>query len=681
MPSEIVLDDERFIEIAERAKEQIARIYPAWTDYNLHDPGITVLELFAWLKEAQQFHMDQIGEAHRLAYLRLMGVEPAKKKAARAVVRIDGAERPVFLPKGSRFFAGEVCFEALTEVCVCPEEITELSVLKKGSELHRIRNDGEHEMAFPVFGETPDTETLLRMEISGPIKPHAAHSLSVRLAKRGDVRRNPIGEDSVFYPLAELSLWYRGAHGMCRAEIVEDTTHGLLEDGWLRFFLEDEMESTEGVYYLELKPDRCEYEMPPLIAGISLKEQNAVQQRTIAEYHDGAVCAKEPVCLTTYLAMTGEFLLFRREEDCYVLYEGRVEKRIGDEGAFFFFPALSDHEELAYRIVCYEAGGGETLRIGEGNGLPDQEYRPEISGLCAEGMSLMMEQSPGSGRYVSVEQCEDLMQADAHDAVFRYDEKSGCLCFGDCEHGRAPEGSILFAAARSSLGKEGNVKAGSICRIEDGERRLYASNRYAAAGGKDTETVEECAKRLQMMREQPVRAVTEQDFESLVRRTPGLMIESVRVLSALTECVTLIVKPYSAQIKADLSEAYRKNILRMLEPGRLIGTRILVLAPEYIGIFLYAEIMAGGQEQAARVRMEEALAGYFGRIRSQFGVSVRVSAIYEILDVLDVTTEILSLTLDAQGKNIRRSRNGDLILPANGLAYLKECVLSISTDR
>lgn len=681
MQSAIVLDDERFIEIVEHAKKQIADICPAWTDYNLHDPGITILELFAWLKEAQQFHMDQIGEAHRLAYLRLMGMEPAAKKAAQAVVRIDGAAHPVFLPKGSRFFAGEVCFEALTEIRACPQEITELSVLQNGNIKHRIRNERDREMVFPAFGEMPDTETVLRMEVSGPLKRHVTHSLSVHLSVREEGSRNPIGEDAAFYPLAELSLRYRGKRGMCRADIVEDTTHGLLEDGWLRFFMEDEMESVEGAYYLELKPDRCEYEMPPLLSGISLREQLIVQQRTIAEFHDGTVYAKEPVRLTTYLAMTGEFLLFRREEDCFIPYEGPVEKRIGDEAAFFFFPALSDHEELTYRIVCYEAGRGEALRIGEGNGLPNQEYRPQIAGLCAEGMCLMMEQSKGSGRYVSVEYCGDLMQADAYDAVFSYDEKNGVICFGDCDHGRAPEGSILFAAARSSLGKEGNVKAFSISRIEDGERRLLVSNPSAAAGGRDRESVEECGKRLQVMRERTVRAVTEQDFENLVRRTPGLMIESVRVLSAPSESVTVIVKPCSTQIQADLSEAYRKNILRMLEPGRLIGTRIVVTPPEYIGIFLYAEIMAGGQEQTARAGIEEALDGYFAQIRSEFGVSVRISAIYERLFVLDVTTEILSLTLDAQGKNIRRSRSGDLILPANGLAYLKECILNITTVR
>ena len=56
-----VLDDEGFQEIWEQARSMIPRLAPEWTDFNQHDPGITFLELFAFLKESQQYHLDQIG--------------------------------------------------------------------------------------------------------------------------------------------------------------------------------------------------------------------------------------------------------------------------------------------------------------------------------------------------------------------------------------------------------------------------------------------------------------------------------------------------------------------------------------------------------------------------------------------------------------------------------------------
>lgn len=45
------LDDQNYAEIVEAAKRRIPVIFPEWTDFNEHDPGITVIELFAWLKE------------------------------------------------------------------------------------------------------------------------------------------------------------------------------------------------------------------------------------------------------------------------------------------------------------------------------------------------------------------------------------------------------------------------------------------------------------------------------------------------------------------------------------------------------------------------------------------------------------------------------------------------------
>lgn len=50
--------------VMERLREEIPRLYPGWTDYNIHDPGITVLELFAWMRQVQMYHASRIGPGH-----------------------------------------------------------------------------------------------------------------------------------------------------------------------------------------------------------------------------------------------------------------------------------------------------------------------------------------------------------------------------------------------------------------------------------------------------------------------------------------------------------------------------------------------------------------------------------------------------------------------------------------
>ena len=53
------LDDQSFEQILQEAEGRLPWLCPAWTDHNAHDPGITLLELMAWYKEMQQYHMDQ----------------------------------------------------------------------------------------------------------------------------------------------------------------------------------------------------------------------------------------------------------------------------------------------------------------------------------------------------------------------------------------------------------------------------------------------------------------------------------------------------------------------------------------------------------------------------------------------------------------------------------------------
>jgi hypothetical protein len=58
------LDDKTFAQLIEDAKKQIPRYAPEWTDYNVHDPGIAMLELLAWLAEGQRYYLDQVRNEH-----------------------------------------------------------------------------------------------------------------------------------------------------------------------------------------------------------------------------------------------------------------------------------------------------------------------------------------------------------------------------------------------------------------------------------------------------------------------------------------------------------------------------------------------------------------------------------------------------------------------------------------
>ena len=95
-------------------RDQINALYPEWTDHNLHDPGITLLELFAWLFQNQQYQSGRISGEHRKKYLKLLGITPGERGPSHTFVAVAGRE-PVRIPAGTRFSAGDICFETRGE--------------------------------------------------------------------------------------------------------------------------------------------------------------------------------------------------------------------------------------------------------------------------------------------------------------------------------------------------------------------------------------------------------------------------------------------------------------------------------------------------------------------------------------------------------------------------------------
>ncbi len=68
------LDDRRFQDIVDEAKRLIPQYCPEWTDHNLSDPGVALIELFAWMTEMILYRLNQVPDKHYTKFLDLMGV-------------------------------------------------------------------------------------------------------------------------------------------------------------------------------------------------------------------------------------------------------------------------------------------------------------------------------------------------------------------------------------------------------------------------------------------------------------------------------------------------------------------------------------------------------------------------------------------------------------------------------
>ena len=75
------LDDLRFqSDLVDEARKRIIHYCPEWTEYNISDPGITMIELFAWMTEMMVYRLNRVPEKNYLKFLEMLGfqMEPAK---------------------------------------------------------------------------------------------------------------------------------------------------------------------------------------------------------------------------------------------------------------------------------------------------------------------------------------------------------------------------------------------------------------------------------------------------------------------------------------------------------------------------------------------------------------------------------------------------------------------------
>lgn len=121
-PADPRLDDRSFADLMREAEAVIRRRAPGWTDFSAGDPGITLVEVFAYLTEVLLYRLNRVPDKVHLALLDLLGVVPLAPAAATVMLTFtreaeeEGAA-PISIPAGTRVAdaGGSVVFETLGE--------------------------------------------------------------------------------------------------------------------------------------------------------------------------------------------------------------------------------------------------------------------------------------------------------------------------------------------------------------------------------------------------------------------------------------------------------------------------------------------------------------------------------------------------------------------------------------
>src|SRR6185369_611088 len=126
MPIQIpTLDDRRYQALLDEALARIPVHTPEWTNFNKSDPGVTLIEIFAFLTENLLYRSNQIPERNRRTILKSLGIGLQPASSARGLVTFLNDRGPletVTIDGELEVRAGQVPFRTTQGLDVLPIE-------------------------------------------------------------------------------------------------------------------------------------------------------------------------------------------------------------------------------------------------------------------------------------------------------------------------------------------------------------------------------------------------------------------------------------------------------------------------------------------------------------------------------------------------------------------------------
>lgn len=681
------LDDLRFQrDLVDEARRRIIQYCPEWTDYNLSDPGITLIELFAWMTELMVYRLNRVPDKNYVKFMELLGItlRPASSAQTELTFRISVpfpiredddtvAIVPEYTEVMNRPLEGEeeVIFSTDRRLTIASPRLTQLRRSVDFARNYLSRLAVQDLRVFrdvePVQGDTFYVGFDEARPVNGYVIQLQVESLPTQAT--GVRRDDP--------PLVwECSMgdgeWFEVSPSELRGE--NDTTGGLNNpSGRLVFYLPLRMRPDEiqgvSAYWL-----RCRFEQRRASQGI---------------YNRSPRLAKIAVSsLGACVSATHASLL--RNEDLGITN--------GDPGSIF----------TLFSAPLLDPGEGETVEI---------EERVE-----------------GSIVFVPWTRVEDFSRSTRYDRHFTLNTANGEIQLGPSirqsdgqmqQYGRVPDANrrVRFTQYRSGGGLRGNLPPNRITVLRSTIPYIDSvTNLIRSEGGRDAETLEQAKIRVPQELRTQQRAVTAEDFHDLALKS-GRNIARAHCLtpgkspkSPTPGTVELLIVPSAFEsLQAGelaglyVTEALARQVDTFLDKYRLLTTTLLVREPTYVGVQVRAQVVAEefiGAE-VVRTRLNRALRSFLSPLIVEnpddpanewmpegwegwpFGRSLYISDIHALIqnvpgvrhvqDLQVASRSVLpvrELTVDEQME--RAATEPSILMPVDRVLYLDEDALICS---
>ena len=669
------LDDQSFDEIIEQAKGRLPWLCPVWTDHNAHDPGITILELMAWYKELQQFHMDQMTPDIQRKLLSLAGIRLRVERASSCYLEI-GPDEPERLPLSRLTNEQEIVFELAEPIPAHRPELR-MVMIRQGQKQEDITPLLQGGPPFRPFSFGGGEESVLRLGFARI--PGGNLRLWFDVASSSGPERNPCDEDSL--PPRILSWEMEGVGNL---EPLSDETWSLSWSGAVTLPVPKRWRKGENdLYWLTLRQLEQGCEETVRLSGLSERRYRATQQESRARQYGFTVEDKQNrrVVVETAQALDSELAVFLRtgkgweQTDHYRAWRSTEGRCVEVDAS-----GSAQDGENNLLVVCLDPVRLRDLLF-DAKGLPEEEIDLNLGGQRAlpEHLTLMCLtlERDGGVRPALWHRVDDLSVCGPRDRAFVYDPVRETIRFGDGAHGSVVspgKGAVMVTELILSRCGEGNIPENAALAFEDSAGPVF---NHAAAGGHDRETLEQARGRLIRRLRHTVKCQSARDFEERAMETPGLRIAGAKALPGYDSvleghrpaCVTVVVLPAAEGARPMPDFRFLNAVRRQLERVRPICVFVNAVPPRYVPLTVSVQLLV--EPSAEKEPVRRALEDWLSPSSERIGALIRRDDGAALLQKLPGILQIRKMELRGTDQSSRRTANGDLTIPPDGLPALE----------
>jgi len=498
------LDDRRWIDLVEEGRSLIPFYAPEWTDHNIHDPGITILELFAAIAEMDIYQLNRIPRERKLKFLAVIGVHPLPPRSSRTVMRfaLPDSVLPFALPasvefEGKDLHGQRTRFRSLEPLTLIANQIAAIQV-KEENRFHDLTARWQRGEVIQLLGENPSPGATLYLGFAEPLPPNESISLFFTfgdlgvLAQEEDRLRREIkqSEEACRSTLtstcqnheepdkrsqqtdvtgAALShhsvrtVWeFLTTGGNWRTldaseDEISDETRAFTLNGRVRINVPREMVqtklgvNTQELFYVRCRVIRGDYDAAPVLKSLALNAvltEQAVSLATKLEINKGVIAEEEAG--STLPSAWDETSFILDLDDAKRISRIRFTSGQPDQPVFrvlkFTEATNADNGALSF----------EATFIGRASGEPLQRLVVSKLTIVAESFRLFTLEEE---RWHEWTLQPDFDGSDRTDKHFLLDHETGTVIFGDGENGRLPQqDALIFATGYETRAEQGNLQ-------------------------------------------------------------------------------------------------------------------------------------------------------------------------------------------------------------------------------